>query len=144
MGKAEIKTSSATLKVNTLPLGKPGSMSQRTKSSCAANMISRTAWSLPPQQCDQEERQSPALVEGVDGDLDLTVFPQQFGGVFICVEGVHQHQRHVYIVHFVQVLQTHTTHTHKHTHTHTQTHLWKSITTAKHVIKTWQCSSPCP
>ena len=42
------------------------------------------------------------LVECEDPDPEPCVFPDQFQGLFVGVEGVHQDQRHVGIVTFVQ------------------------------------------
>lgn len=51
----------------------------------------------------------PALVEGVYFDTVVSVFLQDLLGVFISVKAVHQDQRDVSVVGFIQMLQyTHT------------------------------------
>ncbi len=47
---------------------------------------------------------SPALVEGVYLDAVVCVLLQDLLRVFVCVEGVHEDQRHVCVVRLVQVL----------------------------------------
>ena len=49
---------------------------------------------------------SPGLVERVDADVHVRVLAQNLLRVFVCVERVHEHQRHVRCVRFVQVLKT--------------------------------------
>ena len=49
---------------------------------------------------------SPGLVERVDADVHVRVLAQNLLRVFVCVERVHEHQRHVRRVRFVQVLKT--------------------------------------
>ena len=39
---------------------------------------------------------SLALVEGMDRNVDLGVFPQAFFCVFLCVEGIHEYQWHIH------------------------------------------------
>lgn len=43
----------------------------------------------------------PALVEGVYLDTVMCVLLQDLLSVLICVEGVHQHQRHVCIIRLI-------------------------------------------
>lgn len=49
---------------------------------------------------------TPALVECEDFDLDLTVLFEDFFSVFISIEGIHQNQRDISPIGFVQVLQS--------------------------------------
>lgn len=54
---------------------------------------------------NEEEEKEPALVEGVYLDAVVRVLLQDLLGVLVCVEGIHEDQRHVCVVPFVQVLQ---------------------------------------
>ena len=56
------------------------------------------------QECFLFEPRILGLVEGEDPDLEPSVLPDDLGGVFIRVEGVHQDERNVSIVSFVQML----------------------------------------
>lgn len=47
----------------------------------------------------------PALVKGVYLDTVVCVLLQDLLGIFICVEGVHEHQGYVCVVGLVQMLQ---------------------------------------
>ena len=51
---------------------------------------------------------SPGLVERVDLDVHVRVLAEDFGSVFVRVEGVHQNQRHVRVVLLVQILHVKT------------------------------------
>lgn len=52
----------------------------------------------------------PALVEGVDLDAVMCVLLQDLLGVFICVEGIHEHQWHVCIIRLIQMLKDRDSH----------------------------------
>ena len=46
----------------------------------------------------------PRLVKGVELDVESLVFADDLLRVFVCVEGVHEHQRHRGVVRLVQML----------------------------------------
>ena len=56
------------------------------------------------QECFLFKPRILGLVEGEDPDLEASILPDDLGGVFIRVEGVHQDERNVSIVSFVQML----------------------------------------
>ena len=56
------------------------------------------------QECFLFEPWILGLVEGEDSHLEASILPDDLGGVFIRVEGVHQDERNVSIVSFVQML----------------------------------------